>query len=125
MDEIEENVLDDTPQEAVDLDDVSPEDFVSFVVASENLAAEMDAGQLAEIAQQVLDDYAQDKESMSAWFDRMERGIKLASLVKEDRNYPFKGSANVKYPLVTSAALQFNARAYPAIVPVDQDRAVC
>ncbi|MDC0657057.1 hypothetical protein N6L27_03505 [Leisingera sp. SS27] len=99
---------------------VSPEEFVAFAVQSQNLAAEISEEKLREIAQQVLRDYHLDKDSMSEWFQKMERGIKLASLVKEDKSYPFNGAANVKYPLVTSAALQFNARAYPAIVPPDQ-----
>lgn len=110
------NALDEqAPEQA----QVSPEEFVSFAVQSQNLAAEMDEGQLNKIAIQVLCDYEQDKESMADWFQKMERGIKLASLVKEEKNYPFPNSSNVKYPLVTSAALQFNARAYPAIVPPD------
>lgn len=99
---------------------VSPEEFVAFVTQAQNLADEIDDRKLGEIARQVIEDHDMDKRSMSDWFDKMERGLKLAQLVKEDRTYPFDGAANVKYPLVTSAALQFNARAYPAIVPPDR-----
>ena len=99
---------------------VAPEEFVAFVTQAQNLASELDDRRLPEIARQVIDDNQMDKSSMSGWFDKMERGLKLAQLVKEDRNYPFDGAANVKYPLVTSAALQFNARAYPAVVPPDR-----
>ena len=111
-----ENAMD---EQATDAPEVRPEEFIAFAVQSQNLADEMDEGQLNEIAIQVLRDYEQDKDSMSDWFDKMERGIKLAALVKEDKNYPYPNASNVKYPLVTSAALQFNARAYPAIVPPD------
>lgn len=100
--------------------DISPAEFVALAVQSQNLAAEMDQVQLSQIAQDCLDDYQMDKDSMSDWFEQMERGLKLASLIKEDKSYPFQNAANVKYPLVTSAALQFNARAYPAIVSPDQ-----
>ena len=31
--------------------------------------------------------------------------------------YPWPKASNIRYPLITSAALQYNARAYPAIVP--------
>jgi chaperonin GroES len=99
---------------------VSPEQFVQVTTASQNLAAEMDEEQLGSISQQVLSDYETDKESMAEWLGRMEKGLALAQLVKEDKTYPFEKAANVKYPLVTSAALQFNARAYPAIVPSDR-----
>lgn len=99
---------------------VPPEQFVQFVTQSQNLAAELEDQKLTEIGQDVISDFDMDKDSMSEWFERMERGLKLAKLVKEDKNYPFDGAANVKYPLVTSAALQFNARSYPAIVPADR-----
>lgn len=99
---------------------VNPQQFVAYVTQSDNIAAELPDSQLEEIARQCLDDYDMDKESMSEWFEVMERGLELARLVKKDRSYPFSGAANIKYPLLTSAALQFNARAYPAIVPADR-----
>jgi chaperonin GroES len=40
----------------------------------------------------------------------------IALQVRKPKNYPFEGAANIKYPLVTVAALQFGARAYPAIM---------
>ena len=73
----------------------------------------MDAGK---IAGQVLEWYRLDKESMGPWLEKMQRGIDLANMLKEHKTTPFEGAANVKYPLVAQAALQFNARAYPAIV---------
>ena len=96
---------------------IPPEEFVRFVTGSMNLAAEMEEGQLQEIARQVIDDYQMDCESMSDWKDQMKRAIDLAKLIKTDKTYPHALAANIKYPLITSAALQFNARAYPAIVP--------
>jgi chaperonin GroES len=99
---------------------MSPAEFIAFVTQSINIAADLPDDKLTEISQRVLSDYQIDKTSMDAWASKMERGIELASLVKGDKTYPFKNCANVKYPLVTSAALQFNARAYPAIVPADQ-----
>jgi chaperonin GroES len=103
-----------------DIDRPDPLAFVRRVTESANLAEEMKEAQLSEIGQQVIADYQLDKESMSDWLERMSKAIELAKLVKKDRNYPFKNSANIKYPLVTSAALQFNARAYPAIVQPDR-----
>lgn len=99
---------------------ISPEEFVQFVTTTQNLAGEISEAQLNEISQTALAEYKMDKDSMSDWFEQMERGLDLAKLVKEGKDYPFKGASNVKYPLVTSAALQFNARAYPAIVAPDR-----
>jgi chaperonin GroES len=99
---------------------MAPEAFVAMVTQAQNLAADLTEGKLVEIARQVLDDYKLDKDSMTEWLAQMKRGVDLAKLVKAEKTYPFKNPSNVKYPLVTSAALQFNARAYPAIVPADQ-----
>jgi len=116
-------IEDDTPMPddvPGDVPPIPPEAFVQTVTQSQNLAADMTDMELTKIAGQVVEDFDIDKDSMSDWLTSMKRGIDLAKLVKVDKTYPFKRSANVKYPLVTSAALQFNARAYPAIVPADQ-----
>lgn len=92
-------------------------------LSQEQNIAEMfgeDESQLGLIANQVIEEYEIDRKSMQPWLDRMKRGIDLAMLVKDDKNYPWEGAANVKYPLITTAALQFNAKAYPAIVQPDQ-----
>lgn len=95
---------------------IPPEAFIAFVTEAENLASELDERKRQEISRQVIEDYDLDKESMSEWFGRMEKALDLARMVKKDKSYPFPNAANIKYPLITSAALQFNARAYPAIV---------
>jgi chaperonin GroES len=48
---------------------------------------------------------------------RNEQWLKLATQVVEKKTYPWPNAANVKYPLLTTAAMQFAARAYPALVP--------
>lgn len=98
----------------------APEAFVARVTKSANLAADMAEAELRPIARQVTEDYSLDFNSTADWRAAMDRGIKLAKLVKDEKTYPFKRAANIKYPLVTSAAAQFNARAYPAIVPADK-----
>src|SRR5688572_16333887 len=46
----------------------------------------------------------------------MDSAIKLALQMAETKNYPWQNASNVKFPLITIAALQFSARAYPALV---------
>jgi chaperonin GroES len=36
--------------------------------------------------------------------------------VVEEKSFPWDNAANIKFPLITEAAIQFNARAYPEIV---------
>lgn len=97
-----------------------PEVFIAWAIETPNIATDLEADKLTLIAQQCLADHEMDKESMSEWRKQMDRGIELATLVKKEKSYPFDGAANIRYPLITSAALQFNARAYPAIVADDK-----
>lgn len=99
---------------------VSPDEFVAWVTQSRNIAADLTDTERSGIARKAVDDWNLDRESMADWLAKSEQAINLAALVKEKKDYPFENAANVKYPLVTSAALQFNARAYPAIVPDDR-----
>lgn len=101
-------------------DAIPPEAFVQSVTQSSNLAEGMDENTANGIAQDVMRDFDTDMSSMEDWMDRMKKGIELAKLVKKDKTYPFPNASNIKYPLITSAALQFNARAYPAIVAPDR-----
>jgi chaperonin GroES len=72
--------------------------------------------QLEKIASEVDRKYKIDKGSRSEWEAGSERAMDIALQVRKPKNYPFEGAANIKYPLVTVAALQFGARAYPAII---------
>lgn len=71
---------------------------------------------LKKIGYEVERKYKIDKRSRSDWEESSEKAMNIALQVRQPKNYPFENAANIKYPLVTVAALQFGARAYPAIV---------
>ena len=96
-----------------------PVEKLSAILALDNIAEHLPPEELATIGSDVVQEHGIDYSSMKDWRERMERGLDLAALVKKEKTYPWKGAANLKYPLITTAALQFNARAYPAIVPSD------
>ena len=73
--------------------------------------------QINELQSQVVDGYKLDLASRTEWEEQAERAMKAAKQKREARNYPFPNSSNVRYPLIATAALQFNARAYPALCP--------
>jgi len=90
---------------------------------AENIAAELDKEDsedgrpgLTSIGYEVEKKYQIDKRSRTDWERSAEKAMDIALQVRQPKNYPFQGAANIKYPLVTVAALQFGARAYPAIV---------
>ena len=86
------------------------------IVAMPNIAVVLPEDKLSEIGHKVVTEYEIDKQSRSDWERRTKKALDLAMRVSEPKDYPFKDAANVKFPLLTTAALQFNARAYPAIV---------
>ena len=90
---------------------------VRQIAESPNLALALDDQSLAKLGKAVVDGFNIDEASMSEWKERMQRGLDLAMLVKDEKSYPWEKASNISYPLITSAALQYNARAYPAIVP--------
>lgn len=81
------------------------------------LSKEITDEQLHSIARQVYDGYQLDLASRTEWEEVAQRAMKAAKQKREPRNYPFPDSSNVHYPLIATAALQFNARAYPALCP--------
>ena len=90
---------------------------VRALADARNLCDAVDEAKLGELGHLVLQGYDIDASSMDTWKERMQRGLDLAMLVKEEKTYPWEKAANIRFPLITSAALQYNARAYPAIVP--------
>jgi hypothetical protein len=85
---------------------------------SKNVDTFLSPEQSDTIGREVVDAYLEDKQSRLEWEKRMDAAIKLALQMVEAKSYPWPNASNVKFPLVTIAALQFSARAYPALVKV-------
>ena len=85
-----------------------------------NVGELLDDDKLADIGKRVVEEAEIDDRSRDDWRRDAEEGMKAALQAATVKNWPFENSANIKYPLITVAALQFNARAYPAIVADDR-----
>lgn len=72
---------------------------------------------LKAMADEIIRGYYDDLNSREGWMRDNEEWLKLATLVRENRTFPWPNASNVKYPLVATAAMQFSARAYPSLVP--------
>lgn len=110
---------DDTDQaDAVTEDRLNPIDWIMQVIQPENaknLCSLLDDSELSEIGSKVVRDFQIDKDSRDDWESLMDRAMKLAKQVIEEKSFPWPNASNVKYPLLTTAAIQFAARAYPEI----------
>lgn len=93
-----------------------------LAAASGDISGYMDERALHTLGADVVADYKRDKTDRHDWEKIAEESLKLASQEKarEEKAYPWPGCSNVNFPLLTTAALQFNARAYPAIVKGDE-----
>lgn len=85
------------------------------------LASQMTATELAALGARVVEDYERDDASREQWKVSAEKALdRAAQEPAPEKNYPWSNASNVNYPLLTVAALQFQARAYPAIVKNDE-----
>lgn len=85
-------------------------------IQSPNLCDKFSDEDLAKIGNWCLDNYKRDLASREPWFRRTESAMDLAMQIQKDKTFPWMNCSNITFPLVTIAALQFHARAYPAIV---------
>lgn len=87
-----------------------------------NLTEFFSTTELATLGAQVVEDYERDCTDRGDWEKVVKDALKAASQEgdREPKNYPFQGASDVKYPILTIAATEFWARAYPAIVKGDE-----
>jgi chaperonin GroES len=86
---------------------------------SKNLAVDMDEETLRKLSDQCLSGFEADLASRVEWEQCLDDWIALAKQTREDKTFPWRGASNVKYPLITTAAMQFSARAYPSLIPAN------
>lgn len=104
----------------------NPIDILQSYIDADNIAAlgnelenrieDSDYTSLDAIGKLVADEYQFDEQSRSDWLKNNEEGIELAKQTREGRKYAGEAIADVKYPTIAAASIQYAARAYPAIV---------
>ena len=87
-----------------------------------NLADHLDEGVLDTLADELIGDFTQDKDSRKEWEKTYRDGLKLLGLKIEERTEPWPGSCGVFHPLLSEAVVRFQADAimetFPAKGPV-------
>lgn len=58
-----------------------------------------------------------DIQSRIQWENNVKDWQQLALQIQDEKSWPWAGAANVKYPMLSTASMQFAARAYPSLVP--------
>ena len=89
------------------------------ILGSYNVAELMDEDDLRALGTQVFQNYDADKNSRGSWEEMYAESMNLAMQVMEEKTFPWPNASNVKFPLITIAALNYHARAYPALIPAE------
>jgi len=84
-----------------------------------NIAENLDEEKRNKIGSAVKTEFDSDEISRKFWLEDTREWLDLAMQIRDEKSYPWPNASNVKYPLISTAALQFNARAYPTLVPSD------
>ena len=93
---------------------------ITKILETENLIELFSEDELELLGGELVDAFKRDEVSRQGWMDKNAEAFKLALQLKEEKTHPWPKASNVKYPLITTACLQFNARAYPALIPNDE-----
>ena len=89
---------------------------LSKVFEVANVVELLDKDEVMKIGAKVVRGFETDFDSNYEWMAKAEQWVELAAQVMRQKTYPWPNASNVKYPLLTTAAVNFSARAYPAIV---------
>lgn len=81
-----------------------------------NLTDQLSEDALDRLGATLKEDVVRDISSRQEWLDRVEKAIELTTQVASEKTWPWAGASNIKYPLVSTAAIQFHARAFPALL---------
>lgn len=81
-----------------------------------NLVPLLGEADVNRIGSDAVREYAIDLASCEEFHQRYDRAMEVAMQVRKPKTFPWPSASNVIYPLLTEAAIQFQARAYPAII---------
>ena len=82
-----------------------------------NLAEKMKEDELRELGVKVVEGYELDDSTREGWKEKHAEWIKLYAMERPPKNEPFENCSNVGLPVLTTAAIQFHAGAYPSLLP--------
>ena len=96
-----------------------PQAKLGALIEEVNLAEKLSEDELTKIGREAREGFDADCLSRESWEKRVDEWVNLAKQTTEVKNFPWPKASNIKYPLLSTAAMQFAARAYPSLVPSD------
>lgn len=86
------------------------------LASAKNIAEYLEEEELDQIGYDVVSDYEDDYGDMSARFNQWDEVLDIAKQTREEKNFPWPGASNIKYPIIAAASIRFASRMYPEIV---------
>lgn len=96
---------------------------LAFAISSGgNIAAVLDKSELAMIGSECVEDYQRDKQDRKEWEDTAKEAVESTKQKAKlgNKDYPWPKAANIRFPLLTPAVLQFWSRMLPAVIKGDE-----
>ncbi len=81
-----------------------------------NIAELIEENKLDQMGADLKTQVETDISSRSEWLEKNDKWMELVTQVMEAKTYPWPNASNIKFPLISTAAIQFHARAYPALL---------
>jgi chaperonin GroES len=88
-------------------------------IESVNIVDHLDEETIRKIGYDCAEGLEVDLQSRREWEHKIDEYVRLAQQIQDQKAYPWPKASNIKYPLLSTAAMQFAARAYPTLVPSD------
>lgn len=106
------------PSQNMDIDLTVEEELLSAeaMLMLTNLADKQPKEVITDLTTKVFEGYKIDLDSRTEWEELNKQIIDLIKLLVKKKTYAGDVVANIKYPLITNACIQFAARAYPEII---------
>lgn len=106
-----------SPDNEVQENQLSHSASIRFALDAVNLADHLEEDILNKLGAHCQAGFETDLNSRREWEKQMSTWTDLAIQTREEKSYPWPKASNIKYPLLSTAAMQFAARAYPSLVP--------
>jgi hypothetical protein len=121
IEEFDESTSTVTPTEdggvVIEFESISIEPEYEEVPHGNNLAELIDEADLESMGSELVGDFLSDLRTRDDWAMAYVKGLDLLGMKVEDRTQPWEGASGVFHPMLTEAAIHFQAQAMGEIYP--------
>ena len=121
IEEFDESTSTVTPTEdggvVIEFESISVEPEYKEVPHGDNLAELIDESDLESMGSELVGDFMSDLRTRDDWAMAYVKGLDLLGMKVEDRTQPWEGASGVFHPMLTEAAIHFQAQAMGEIYP--------